>query len=156
MDITLDWKARMEISDFASPLRQLIDRFRAWDATAGDVPEGDEAGLSHAARTALLAELHGIAGDDGARPPGGPWKALRGLFGPRASDRGGQRAHCESALLRGYEQLCELDLPFHLSSVLLRHYSLIKRAAHVADGRLQGPPSASGTGPRAAVLAVPR
>jgi len=138
----------MEIAEFTPLLEQLIVRFRSWDQTQRQASESDESGLSAAERKALLDELHSIVGEaEPSHPPRSPWQACVDFFSAHSSSPAevcSQRAH---ALLRCYEQLCELDLPFHVSSVLLRHHSVIKRAANVADGRLHlpTPPRGSAT-----------
>jgi hypothetical protein len=137
----------MEISEFAPLLQQLIIRFQAWDEAQGAAPESDEACLSAAERKALLDELRALSGDaEATYHSATPWQAFVDFLSSRPSARG-ERARREHALLGCYEQLCELDLPFHVSSLLLRHHGLIKRAANVADGRLHlpTPPRGSAT-----------
>lgn len=141
----------MEIAEFTPLLEQLIVRFRSWDQAQRQASESDDSGLSAAERKTLLDELHSIVGEAEPRlPPRSPWQACVDFLSARSSSPAevcSQRAH---ALLRCYEQACELDLPFHVSSVLLRHHSVIKRAANVADGRLHLP-----TPPRGSATAHP-
>lgn len=137
----------MEISESAPLLQQLIIRFQSWDEAQGEASESDEASLSAAERKALLDELRGIVGEvEGAYHSATPWQAFVDFLSAHSSPHG-ERARREHALLCCYEQLCELDLPFHVSSMLLRHHGLIKRAANVADGRLHlpTPPRGSAT-----------
>lgn len=141
------WKVPMEISEFTPLLQQLIIRFQSWDEAQGEAPESDEARLSAAEREALLDELRSVVGEGAAsHHPATPWQAFVDFLSAHSSP-GGERARREHALLCCYEQLCELDLPFHVSSMLLRHHGLIKRAANVADGRLHlpTPPRGSAT-----------
>lgn len=127
--------------EVAAPLRRLVDRFEAWDASFAEGQ--DDESLGRAERTALLDELREAAGE---REGEGvtwravdPWQILAEVFSPRASSSQDEHARIEAELLRAYEQACELPLPFHLSSMLMRHYGAIKRAAHVAHGRLHLP-----------------
>ena len=110
----------METAEFAPALQQLIARFRAWDealTAASDPAEG----LSRAERAALLAELRGVIDDAGAHPPpSDPWQTLVGLFSLRTLAPAEERARREEALVRCYEQVCELKLPFQISSTLKR------------------------------------
>jgi len=138
----------MEIAEFTQLLEQLIVRFQSWDQAQRQASESDESALSAAERTALLDELYsiGVVGEH-RPPPRSPWQVCVDFFSEHSSSPAevcSQRVH---ALLRCYEQVCELDLPFHVSSVLLRHHSVIKRAANVADGRhhLPTPPRGSVT-----------
>ncbi|MDO9021849.1 MAG: hypothetical protein Q8S73_21130 [Deltaproteobacteria bacterium] len=139
----------METADFAPALQQLIARFRAWDEALNAAADDGE-GLSRAERAALLAELRGVIADAGARPHSDPWQTLVGLFSPRALTPAEDRARREEALVRCYEQVCELKLPFQISSTLLRHHGAIKRAAHEAQGRRHLP-----TPPRGSAIAAP-
>ena len=138
----------METAEFAPALRQLIARFRAWDEALNAASDPAE-GLSRAERAALLAELRGVIDDAGAHPPSDPWQTLVGLFSLRTLEPAEERARREEALVRCYEQVCELKLPFQISSTLLRHHSAIKRAAHEAHGRrhLPTPPRGSAIAP---------
>lgn len=138
----------METADFAPALQQLIARFRAWDE-ALNAGADDAEGLSRAERAALLADLRGVIDDAGARPLSDPWQALVGLLSPRTLSPAEERARREEALIRCYEQVCELKLPFQISSTLLRHHGAIKRAAHEADGRRHLP-----TPPRGSAIAA--
>lgn len=135
----------MEIAEFTPLLEQLIVRFRSWDEAQRQASEGDDAGLSTAERKALLDELRGIVGGEPGPAPRTPWQACVDFFSARSSSPAAVCSQRQRALLRCYEQLCELDLPFHVSSVLLRHHSVIKRAANVADGRLHLPTPSRGT-----------
>jgi hypothetical protein len=124
----------MEIADQTAALHLLIVRFRAWDEALAAIDD-DHAGLPAAERAALLDELRGVVdGEAGAAPD--PWQALMAFFSPRATSHAEERARRELALLRQYELLCERDLPFQVSSMLVRHHSAIKRAANLAAGRL--------------------
>lgn len=138
----------MEIAEFAPLLQQLIVRFQSWGEALGDTSESDDVRLSAAERKALLEELCSTVGegDASATPHSTSWRALIDFFSARSSPDE-ERSRREHALLHNYERLCELDLPFHVSSMLLRHYSVIKRAANVADGRLHlpTPPRGSAT-----------
>lgn len=138
----------METAEFAPALQQLIARFRAWDEALNAAADPAE-GLSRAERAALLAELRGVIDDAGAHPPSDPWQTLVGLFSLRTLEPAEERARREEALVRCYEQVCELKLPFQISSTLLRHHSAIKRAAHEAHGRrhLPTPPRGSAIAP---------
>lgn len=129
----------MDISDLASPLNRLIHRFQSWDAALGGELDDAGEGLSRLERTALLDELLGLVADRSIGRESDTWRAVMGFFSARAATSMGERGRLEHSLLRAYEQLCELDLPFGVSSILLRHYSAIRRATHVADGRLNLP-----------------
>ena len=131
----------MEIADLTAVLQPLIARIRAWDDALGD----DDGSLSPAARSAFVDELRGIVGASPQALPSTRWQAIVEFFSPRAPSDPGERARDEQRrLLRTYEQLCELDLPFHVSSVLLRQYSDLKLAGHVADERLRLPTPSRG------------
>ncbi len=132
----------MKNTDLSEPIVRLIERFEAWDQTLSDGHAGDPTGLSSHERGALLDELLLLldAHPRGARPAD-PWRLFAGLFPQRAATLPAERARRELLVLRAYEQLCERDLPFEVSSVLLRHYSVIKRASHVANDDRQAPPT---------------
>ncbi len=144
----------MKNTNLSAPIVRLIERFQAWHQTASD----DRTGLSSGERGALLNELLGLLEEHprGARSAD-PWRLFAGLFSQRAATATEERARRERQVLRAYEQLCECELPFHVSSVLLRHYSVIKRASHVADDdRLNPPTPARGTAiPRMSLAAMP-
>jgi hypothetical protein len=136
----------MEIADHAAALHQLIVRLRAWDEGLEGLDD-DGAGLASAERAALLDELRALAGEGSAAAD--PWQSLRSFFSPRGHSPAEERARREHALLCEYERLCERDLPFGVSSMLVRHHSAIKRAANLAAGRLHLP-----TPPRGSALAA--
>lgn len=132
----------MKTINFSAALVRLIERFQAWDQSLTSGHAGDPTGLSSHERGALLDELLLLLGEQPRAPhPGDPWRIFTGLFAPRATTLSEERIRRELLVLRAYEQLCECDLPFHVSSVLLRHYSVIKRASHVAGDERPTPPT---------------
>lgn len=132
----------MKNTDLSEPILRLIERFEAWDQTFSQSRGADDAGLPSRERGALLKELLTLAVERPRGPrPLDPWRVFADLFGPRAASGPAERARREGRLLRAYEQLCEHDLPFDVSSVLLRHYSAIKRASHTTNDERQSPPT---------------
>lgn len=129
----------MEIAEFTPILEQLIVRFRSWDQAQRQASGSAVSVLSAAERKALLDELESIVGGDSRPPPRSPWQVWADFLSTRSSSHAEVCAQRALALLRCYEQACELDLPFHVSSVLLRHHSIIKRSACESDGRLHMP-----------------
>jgi hypothetical protein len=115
----------MDIHDYAPSLRELMHHVLAWDHVSGDPAER---GLSRAARAALIAELGGVAGSFDGAARASRWEAVRDFLRPNNATPDAQRERCEGRVLRGYEKLCERELPIHVSSMLLRHYSTIRRA----------------------------
>lgn len=128
----------MKNLDLTAPMHDLVARLRAWDELA-DGARLDDPGLSARERRAMIDEVLALAG----APPRAatPWRSLLDLFAQRAADPREERLQREVSVLRGYEQLCERELPFDVSSVLLRHYSAIKRASHAANDARRSPPT---------------
>lgn len=121
----------MATAHYAKLIERLIGKFQAWEAAQTRAGTSAQAAASPLTRAHLLAELvqlrnaYSVPGDLGK-------STLFGVFSrwtePSVNDLDGR----ERVLLREYERLCDLDLPLRISTVLLRHYSAIKRASHAA------------------------
>jgi len=134
----------MNTTDLSDAIVRLIERFQAWDQTVSTDRSADPTGLGTHERGALLDELLSLLVEHPrARRAADPWRLFAGLFAQRAATVPEERARREHLVLRAYEQLCERELPFHVASVLLRHYSVIKRASHVVSDDLLSLPTPS-------------
>ena len=124
-------RSGMATAHYAKLIERLIGKFQAWEDAQTHNGTSAQAAVSPSTRAHLLSELvqlrtaYSIPGDRSK-------STLFGVFSrwtePSVTDLDGR----ERVLLREYERLCDLDLPLRISTVLLRHYSAIKRASHAA------------------------
>ena len=119
----------MATSRFSNLLERLVVKFCSWDDACGYAPAQLQVGVLPAERAALLDELAALrqaysTGDQKRK------SMIFDVFSSWAAPARTDLHGCETALLGEYERLCDLDLPLRISSVLLRHYSILKRASH--------------------------
>ncbi len=126
-------------NEYVPLLHELLDRCRRWD----DARIVGRRSLHAPERALILRELEQLVELTPAR--GSLWRGMRRLV----SRRRGDVRTAERALLQTFERVCERPLPLHVSSVLLRHYGALRRAAQKSESGSSGPPAPPPREPRA-------
>jgi hypothetical protein len=113
-------------------LHDLLDRCRRWD----DAQTTGVRSMSAPERAALLCELEALVAEH-AHEKNSTWQGFRRWFSSTPSDA----QSAEQALLQAFERVCDHALPLHESSVLLRQYGALRRAAHQSESGRSGRPA---------------